>query len=122
MSQPVLSIHLNLKEVDSKGKEDLVARQEETGKKQKLPSSMSLHRLPADGMDQIRGRFSCLKRSGLEVDLPTSYQAKFLNTVSHLGILVNSRYGQVDNQESSKEVRVETWRQELMQECCLRTC
>lgn len=88
MSQPVFSIHLNLKEVDSKGKEDLVARQEETDKKQKLPSSVSLHRLPADDMNQIRGRSSCLKRSGLEVDLPTSYQAKFLNSVSHLGILL----------------------------------
>jgi hypothetical protein len=50
MSQLDFSIYLNLKEIDSKGNGDFVARQKETGKEQTLPSSMSLHRLPADGM------------------------------------------------------------------------
>ena len=52
-----------------------------TGKEQKLSSSMSLYRLPLEGMDQVKGVSSFLKiqikdvwlsvsRSKLEIDLP----------------------------------------------------
>lgn len=42
------------------------------GKESKLPSSMSLIRLPAEGVGQIKGVPSYLKRSRLKMVLPTS--------------------------------------------------
>lgn len=40
---------------------DLLARQEQAGKEQRLPSSLALHRLPAEGVAQTKAVFSCLK-------------------------------------------------------------
>ena len=37
---------------------DLLVRKEQAGKEKKLPSSMSLYRLLAEGVAQIRGWFS----------------------------------------------------------------
>jgi hypothetical protein len=47
--------------------------QQERGQagREQVTSSMSLCRLPTEGMAQIRGGFSHLKRSGLKVVLPT---------------------------------------------------
>jgi hypothetical protein len=45
-------------------------KQEKNG--QTLLSPMPFYRLPAEGMAQIKGGSSYLKRSGLKVDLPTS--------------------------------------------------
>jgi hypothetical protein len=62
----------NPEEVGSNASEglDLLARGEQTGKEQKLPSFMSLYRLPAEGVPHIRGRFSQLKGSGLKMYFP----------------------------------------------------
>jgi hypothetical protein len=40
---------------------DLLERQEQAVKEQKLPSSTSLYRLPAEGVAQIKDGFSHLK-------------------------------------------------------------
>jgi hypothetical protein len=61
MSQLVFSICQNSKEVEFNASErmDFLARQEQAGKDQKVPSSMSFYRLPAEGMAQtIGGSFS----------------------------------------------------------------
>ena len=54
----------NPEEVGSNASEglDLLARGEQTGKEQKLPSFMSLYRLPAEGMAQIKGMFLLASR------------------------------------------------------------
>jgi hypothetical protein len=59
----VLSRHWNSEEIVSNDSEemDLLARPEQTGKKQKLPSSMSLYRLLAEGAAQIKGMSFHLK-------------------------------------------------------------
>lgn len=44
---------------------DLLGRQEQADKKKKLLSSFSLHRIPEEGVEQVSGRFSELKQSGL---------------------------------------------------------
>ena len=76
MSPLVFSICWN-----SNVSEALREKQDQPGKKQKLPSSMSLYRLPAEGA-LIKERCVILpQRSGPEVDLPTSNQAKI---VSHM--------------------------------------
>lgn len=51
---------------------DLLARWEQAGNEKKLPSSMSLGRLPAESVTQIRNVFSQLEQSGLKVCLPAS--------------------------------------------------
>jgi hypothetical protein len=58
----VFGICWNPKEIGSNANEgmDLLSRGKHTGKKLKLPSSMSLYRLP-EGLAQIRGGFSQLK-------------------------------------------------------------
>jgi hypothetical protein len=74
MLQLIFSIHQNAKEVGSnvnKGM-DLLGSREQTGKEQKHSSSMFLYTLPAEGVAQIKGGSSHLKRSGLKVALPTS--------------------------------------------------
>lgn len=55
----------NPEEVGSNASEglDLLARGEQTGKEQKLPSFMALDRLPAKDMAQIKGVSSHLKDS-----------------------------------------------------------
>jgi hypothetical protein len=40
---------------------DLIARQSKQAESKKFPSSMSLHRLPAEGVAQIKSLSSCLK-------------------------------------------------------------
>lgn len=74
MSQLVFSIFMSPGEVGSNASEgmDFLWRQEQPGKEQELPSSVSLNRLPAESMAQIRDGFSQLKRSGLKVCLLTS--------------------------------------------------
>lgn len=63
MSQLVFSRHWNPKEVVSNASEgiDLLQRQEQAGKEQNLPSSMSIYSLLEEGMAQIRGVSSHLK-------------------------------------------------------------
>ena len=74
MLQLIFSIHQNAKEVGSnvnKGM-DLLGSREQTGKEQKHSSSMFLYTLPAEGVAQIKGGSSHLKRSRLKVCLPAS--------------------------------------------------
>ena len=71
----VFSIPWNPNEVDSKASKrmDLLARQEQAGREQRLPPSMSFIQASlADGMAQIGDGSSQLKRSGLELCLPIS--------------------------------------------------
>ena len=58
---------------------DLLARQGQAGKEQKLPSSMSSYRIPGEGVTQTKGVFFPPQRSRLAVDLPTSKQAKVIS-------------------------------------------
>lgn len=77
------SISWNPKEVGFSDGErmELLVRQTRSGKEKKLPSSMPLYRLPAEGMTQTKAVLSCLKselkmcvslpqRPTLEVDSP----------------------------------------------------
>jgi hypothetical protein len=50
--------------VDSNASEEInvASRQEHTGKEQKLLSFMSLYKLPAEGMAQIKGMFLLASR------------------------------------------------------------
>jgi hypothetical protein len=60
---------------------ELVVMQEQAHKEQRLPASMSVYRLPTEGVAQGKGEFSTLKiqikgvstRSELRVHLPTSH-------------------------------------------------
>lgn len=50
----------------------LGSKGKQAGEKQKVPFSMSLYRVPAEGMAQVRDSSSHLKGSGLKVCPPTS--------------------------------------------------
>ena len=69
MSQLVYSICWNSKEVGSNASEemDLLARARASRQREKLPLSCPLSGLPAEGVAQIGGRSSYIKRSGLKV-------------------------------------------------------
>ena len=74
MSQLVSSTNWNPKEVNCNASEgiDLLARWGEAGKEQILPSNMSLYRLPAEGVAQIKVMCLPISRSRLKVWLPAS--------------------------------------------------
>lgn len=121
MSQLIFSVYLNPEEVGLNANEEmhLLLRQEQIDAEQKLPSSMYLYMLPAEGVALMRGKFSQIKRSGLKLCLlclpsrlkmllPTSMSwirsrsSHFELTTttsnvcsSHLGVLVSSRYNQL---------------------------
>jgi hypothetical protein len=67
-------LYWNPEEVGSNASERMSLQQEQgqSGKEQKLPSSMSLYRQPPESVAQIKGGSSHLKNSGLKVGLPTS--------------------------------------------------
>jgi hypothetical protein len=60
ISQLVFSMHWSPEEVSSNTSEemDLLARQKQASKEQRLPSSISLYRLPAESVDQTKGILS----------------------------------------------------------------
>ena len=71
---------------------DVLARQGQAGKEQKLPSSMSLYRLPAEGVAQIKDGFSHLKDTNKKWIFPIQInQNSFIGVLLHLGFLDNSR-------------------------------
>lgn len=75
MSQLVFSICWNAEEVYSSASEvlgDGLARQGQTGKEQNPPPSVSLCKLPAEGMVQVKGVSSCLWILMKDVCLPPS--------------------------------------------------
>ena len=50
----VFSIHQNPKEVGLNAVKEWALQQEQAGKGQKLPSSVSLHRIPVEGKTRVR--------------------------------------------------------------------
>lgn len=88
MSLLVFVICQNLKEVDNRASEgmDMLARQEQAHKEQKLPSIVNQKNA------QIRGGSSHLKTSGLKVCFPTS---KIWIRNGSLHLKLNKNYSQV---------------------------
>lgn len=75
MSPLVFRICWNTEEVYSSASEglgDVLARQGQTGKDQNPPPSVSLCKLPAEGMVQVKGVSSCLWILMKDVCLPPS--------------------------------------------------
>ena len=102
LSRLVISICSNPKEVGSNAREgmDLLARIEQAGKEQKLPSSMSLYRRPAEGMAWI---ISPIQKIQIKIASSHFKWFNYEKNLSHLylasWVLVNSRWSQVNNQE-----------------------
>jgi hypothetical protein len=88
MSQLVFSIHWNPNKLGSNTQEvmDVLVRQVQSGKDQTLPSFVSLYRLPAEGVAQIRGGFSQLKWSQLKTCLFSVQKIQIKSMSSYLKV------------------------------------
>ena len=84
---------------------DLLERQEQVSKEQTLLSSMSLYRLPAEGMAQIKDGLSPLKDPDKTWICPVQlHQKSFTGVFLHLGFLDNFRNSQVGSQEYPSQI------------------
>lgn len=85
MSQMFFSLYKNPEELgcNAHGGMDLLVRLNQAGKEQKVSSSKSICRLPAEGVAHIIGRSSHLRRFVLSLCLPTS-KIQMKSGLSHI--------------------------------------